>query len=134
MLRSKARWAWAVTLLGVFAAVAAGYAYTKYLEQDHYAAGLGRIDAYAIGGQPTVLNIYFTVGAGDVAGDASVTEDSRAVTVKVNTSVFMPGRGRFKNLAGYFKQTTVTLRDPLGERVVIDGGTGRIVPPSPAQR
>ncbi len=135
MLLSRARWVVAVViLLSALAAVGATYAYTLYLEQDHYAAGLGRIDAYAIGEQPTVLNIYFTVGAGDVPRDASVTEDARTVTVKVNTSVFIPGRGRFKNLAGYFKQTTVTLRDPLGERVVIDGGTGRVVPLSPVQR
>lgn len=134
MLMSRARWVSVAIVLSVVAAVVAVYAYTQYMEQDHYAAGLGRIDAYAIGDQPTVLTIYFTIGTGDVAGDASVTEDFRAVTVKVNTSVFMPGRGRFKNLAGHFKQTTVTLRNPLGERVVIDGGTGRLVPPSPAQR
>jgi hypothetical protein len=134
MLLSRARLVWAVILLSTLAAVAAAYAYTQYLSQDHYMAGLGRIDAYSIGEQQTVLTIYFTVGYGDVAGDASVTEDSQAVTVKVNTSVLVPGRGRFKNLAGYFRQATVTLTRPLGERVVIDGGTGKAVPPSPAQR
>lgn len=131
MLLSRARLVWAVMLLSALAAVAAAYTYTQYLSQDHYMAGLGRIDAYSIGEQPSVLTIYFTVGAGDVARDASVSEDSRAVTVKVNTSVFVPRRGGFKNLAGYFKQTTVTLNRPLGERVVIDGGTGKAVPPSP---
>jgi hypothetical protein len=121
-----------VILLAGVAAVAVVYANEERLSQDHYMAGLGRIDAYSIGEQPTVLTIYFTVGAGDVAGDASVAEDSRAVTVKVNTSVFVPGRGRFKNLAGYFMKTTVALKSPLGERVVIDGGTGRSIPLSPA--
>lgn len=43
----------------------------------------------------------------------------------------MPGTGRFKNLAAYGMETTVTLKEPLGERVVIDGGTGRTVAPSP---
>jgi hypothetical protein len=81
-----------------------------------------------------VLTIYLTVGFGDIAEDASVTEDSRAVTVRANTSVFAPGTGRFKNLAGYPKQTTVTLKRPVGDRVVIDGGTGRTVAPSPVQR
>jgi hypothetical protein len=81
-----------------------------------------------------VLTIYFTVGAGDVPGEAGVAEDSRAVIVKANSAVFMPGTGRFKNLAGYFKHTTVTLKAPLGERVVIDAATGRSVPSSPAQR
>jgi hypothetical protein len=131
MRPSKARLLWVVILLAGVAVVAVVYANEERLSQDHYTAGLGRIDAYTIGEQPTVLTIYFTVGAGDVAGDASVTEDSRAVTVKVNTSVFVPGRGRFKNLAGYFMQTTAALKRPLGERVVIDGGTGRSVPLSP---
>lgn len=134
MLLTRARLVWAVIFLSALAAVGAAYAYTLYLSQDHYMAGLGRIDAYSIGEQPTVLTIYFIVGAGDVAGDASVTEDSRAVTVKANTSVFVPGTGRFKNLAGYFRQTTVTLKEPLGERVVVDGGTGSSVPLSPDQQ
>lgn len=43
----------------------------------------------------------------------------------------MPGTGRFKNLAAYGMETTVTLKEPLGERVVTDGGTGRTVAPSP---
>ena len=130
---TRARLVCVIILLGALAAVAAAYAYTHYMSQDHYMAGLGRIDAYSIGEQPTVLTIYFTVGAGDVAGDASVSEDSRAVTVKANTSVFVPGTGRFKNLAGYFRQTTVTLKEPLGGRVVIDGGTGSSVPLSPGR-
>jgi hypothetical protein len=134
MVLSRARLVWTLLLLAALAAIAAGYYYTEYLAQDHYAAGLGRIDAYSVGEPPTVLTIYFTVGTGDIAGDASVTEDSRAVTVRVNTSVFSPGTGRFRNLAGHAKQTTVTLRRPLGERAVIDGGTSRSVPLSPSQQ
>jgi hypothetical protein len=134
MLMSRARLLWTLLLLIAVTALAVGYYYTQYLAQDHYTAGLGRIDAYSVGEPPTMLTIYFTVGAGDIAGDASVTEDSRAVTVKANTSVFSPGTGGFKNLAGYPKQTTVTLKRPLGERAVIDGGTGRSVPLSPSPR
>lgn len=134
MLLTRARLVWAVIFVAALAAVVAAYAYTQYLSQDHYMPGLGRIDAYSIGEQPTVLTIYFTVGAGDVAGNVSVTEDSRAVTVKANTSVFVPGTGRFKNLAGYFRQTTVTLKEPLGGRIVIDGRTGSSVPVSPGQQ
>jgi hypothetical protein len=37
----------------------------------------------------------------------------------------MPARGGFKNLAGYFGRATVTLREPLGDRAVIDATTGR---------
>lgn len=122
---------WGLILLAAVAAVAVAYAYEARMSQDHFMDGLGRIDAYSLGEQPTVLNIYFTVGAGDVAGDASVNEDTQAVTVNVNTSVFVPRRGAFKNLAGTFRHTTVTLRRPLGDRVVIDGGTGRAVPLSP---
>jgi hypothetical protein len=83
--------------------------------------------------RPTVLTIYFAVGAGDLFGDASVSEDSQAVTVKVNTAIFQPGTGRFKNLAAYGMETTVTLEKPLGDRVVIDGGTGKSVPRTPRQ-
>jgi hypothetical protein len=125
---------WTLALLAAVGAIAVGYYYAVYLAQDHYTAGLGRIDAYSIGEPPTLLTIYFTVGFGDIAEDASVTEDSRAVTVRANTSIFQPGTGRFKNLGGYPKQTTVTLKRPVGDRVVIDGGTGRTVAPSPVQR
>ena len=133
MMMTRARVVWTLVLLTAVAAIAVGYYYTVYLAQDHYTAGLGRIDSYSVGEPPTVLTIYFTVGFGDIAEDSSVAEDSRAVTVKANTSVFQPGTGRFKNLAGYPKQTTVTLNRPLGQRVVIDGGTGRTVPLSPGQ-
>jgi hypothetical protein len=134
MLVSRTRLVWTLLLLTAVAAVAVGYYYTEYLAHDHYIAGLGRIDAYSVGEPPTVLTIYFTVGAGDIGEDASVTEDSRAVTVRANTSVFSPGTGRFKNLAGYPKQATVTLKRPVGDRIVIDGGTGRTVPLSPGQQ
>lgn len=123
-----------VLVLGALAAVAVAYAYEERLSQDHYMAGLGRIEAYAIAAQPTMLTVYFTVGAGDIVEGASVHEDARAVTVTVNTSVFVPRHGGFKNLAGYFKETSVNLKAPLGERVVIDGGTGGSVAASPAQR
>jgi hypothetical protein len=95
-------------------------------------AGVGRIESYAIAQQPTMLTIYVTVGAGDIVDGATLREDANAVTVTVNTSVFVPRRGSFKNLAGYFKETGVTLNGPLGQRVVIDGGTGKIVAPSPS--
>jgi hypothetical protein len=134
MRLSRARSLSVVTVLGAVAAVAVVYAYEERLSQDHYVAGLGRIEAYAIGAQPTTLTIYFTVGAGDVVDGATVREDTSTVTVTINTSVFVPRRGAFKNLAGYFKETSVTLSAPLGERVVIDAGTGRSVAPSPGQR
>ena len=133
MRLTRARLVWGVIALAVLAAVTIVYAYAERLEQDHYMAGLGRIDAYAIGAQPSTLTIYLTVGAGDLVEGATVREDARAVVVTVNTSVFVPRRGAFKNLAGYFRETSVILNAPLGERVVIDGGTGGSVPPSPGQ-
>jgi hypothetical protein len=133
MLKLRVRQVSAVVLLSALVAIGAAYAYRQYMAQDHYAAGLGRIEGYSTGEQPTVLTIHFVVGDGDVVGDATVSEDSQAVTVKVNTSILMPGTGRFKNLAGYFRQTTVTLKRPLGERVVIDGGTGKSVSRTPRQ-
>jgi hypothetical protein len=133
MLMSRARLLWTLLLLTAVAAIAVGYYYTQYLAQDHYTAGHGRIDAYSLREPPTVLTIYFSVGAGDVAGDASVSENPQAVTIRINSSVFQPGTGRFKNLAAYGMETTVTLEEPLGDRVVIDGGTGKSVPRTPRQ-
>jgi hypothetical protein len=78
-------------------------------ETDHYIPGLGRIDAYSPGEPPTVLTIYFTVGAGDVARDASVTEESHAVTVKVNTSVFVAGDRALQESCGLLQADD---RDP----------------------
>ena len=134
MRLTRARLVWGVIALAVLAAVTIAFAYAERLEQDHYMAGLARIDAYAIRAQPSTLTIYLTVGAGDLVEGATVREDARSVIVTVKTSVFVPRRGAFKNLAGYFRVTSVTLNAPLGERVVIDGGTGGSVPPSPGQQ
>jgi hypothetical protein len=124
---------WATIVLVAVAALCVAYVYEDRMSQDHYLDGHGRIDYYSIGEQATMLTIYFTVGAGDVGGAANVAEDTGAVTVTVNTSVFVPRRGSFKNLAGSFKETTVNLKEPLGERLVIDAETGRSVARIPRQ-
>jgi hypothetical protein len=125
---SRAQLAALVFLIVTAAGAAVAYGYTQYVSQDHYTPGLGRIDSYSAGEQPTQLTIHFSVGAQDVVEGPIVVEDAGSITVKVNIAVFQPGTGRFKNLAAYGREMTLTLKDPLGERSVTDGGTGAKVP------
>lgn len=93
--------------------VAGAFAYVDAEQQKtRYEPGFARIEGYALGDTPTQLVIYFVSGPGDLVEGPSVTEGVKDVRVAVRTSVFVPGRGTFKNLSGTLGRTTISLRDP----------------------
>lgn len=97
----------------------------------HYTPGTARIDAYALTDQPTELKVFFSTGWEDLVEQSTVTEDARAVTITIPTRVYVPCRDCFKQLSATLLETTVNLRAPLGQRVVINGATGAEVRPVP---
>ena len=113
-------------VIGVLAAGA--YVYTQ-LWSEHYTPGTARIDAYATTDKPMELKVFFATGWQDIVEEPSVTEDARAVAITIPTRVLVPCRGCFKQASATLLETTVTLRAPLGQRVVINGATRAEVPP-----
>lgn len=115
--------------------VAGAFAYVDAEQRkSRYEPGFARIEGYALGETPTQLVIYFVSGAGDVVEGPSVTEGASDVRVAVRTSVFVPGRGTFKNLSGTLGRATISLREPLAARAVIDAESGAPVLRQPARR
>ena len=117
-------------LAAVLVALVIGFEYR--LRVGHYEAGLGRIGTYAATDDPRTIVIHYTIGAGDEVVGPRVVEDDRIVTVEVRISVWFPGRGIFKNLSATLMQVPITLKDPLGDRAVIDRNTGKRILRSPA--
>jgi hypothetical protein len=114
--------------------VAGAFAYVDADQRPRYEPGVARIERYALGETPTQLVIYFVSGAGDIVQAPSVTEAASDVSVAVPTSVFVPGRGTFKNsLSGTLGRATIPLREPLAARAVIDAGSGTPVMRQPAR-
>jgi hypothetical protein len=118
------------SLVAVLVLLIAGFEYR--LRVGHFEAGLGRIETYAATEDPRTIVIHYIIGAGDEVVGPRVVEDDRNVTVEVRISVWFPGRGTFKNLSGTFMQVPITLKDPLGDRAVIDRNTGKRIQRSPA--
>jgi hypothetical protein len=118
-------------LIAVVAIVAfgAGYGASAYVElqRPHFVPDLARIDAYAVSADGRELTIFASIGDGDQLGSPVVTEESTKVSVKLPSFRFMPANGGFKNLAAYFVQSRVTLREPLGDRTVFDATTRQAV-------
>lgn len=130
-MRTKVVWVAVAVLVAVLAAaIVVGYVSR---DLDRYEPGVARLEGYALGDTPTQVIVFFATGAGDVVEGPLVNEDAAKVMVTVRTSVFVPGRGRFKDLSATLGRTTVTLREPLGDRAVIDTATGRVLPRQPAQ-
>jgi len=111
----------------VSAALGIGILTYAYVDSgmEHFEPGIARTDAYTVGPAPNELTLYFSIGAGDRVDDLIITEEARRVLVTVRTSVYVPPRGVFKDLAARLQQRSVTLTEPLGDRSVIDATTGR---------
>jgi hypothetical protein len=88
---------------------------------------LARIDGYAVSSDGRELTVFGTVGAGDLLDVPVATEETDRVVVKLPSFRFVPANGGFKNLAAYFVQGRVALRDPLGTRRVVDATTGKAI-------
>jgi hypothetical protein len=122
---------WAlVALVAVLVVLVTGFEYR--LRAGYFEAGLGRIEAYAATDDPRTIVIHYLIGAGDEVLGPRVVENDRTVTVEVRISVWFPGRGTFKNLSATFMQVPITLKNPLGDRAVIDSNTGKRIQRSPA--
>lgn len=119
-----------VALAAVLVVLVTGF--ESRLRAGYFVAGLGRIETYAATEDPRTIVIHYIVGAGDEVVGPRAIEDDRSVTVEVRISVWFPGRGIFKNLSGTFMQVPITLKDPLGDRAVLDRNTGKRIPRSPA--
>ena len=114
-------------MAGVVAAAVVGVAAFAYADAEQskarYDPGNARIDAYVAGTGPNELNLFFVTGQGDIVQGPSITEEPGRVVVGVRTLVYVPPRGTFKNLVGILGNATITLREPLGARVVVDAAT-----------
>ena len=90
-----------VVAVAVLVAVLAAAIVVGYVSRDlgRYEPGVARLEGYALGDTPTQLIVFFATGADDVVEGPLVNEDAAKVMVTVRTSVFVPGRGRFKNLS-----------------------------------
>jgi hypothetical protein len=117
-------------LAAVLVLLVIGFEYR--LRAGHFEAGLGRIGTYAVTEDPRTIVIHYTIGAGDQVVGPLVVEDDASVTVEVRISVWVPGRDMFKNLSAPLMQVPITLKGPLGDRAVIDRGTGKRIPRHPA--
>ncbi len=58
----------------------------------------------------------------------NVAETTSAVTITVSSLAFRPGPGTAEAI---LIEVSVTLHDPIGNRTVIDGSTGLLVPRAP---
>jgi hypothetical protein len=123
-----------VLAIGIAVVAVAATVFIWYVEQGkaRYDPGTARIHTYAPGASPTELTIFFATGAGDIIEGPSITEEPTRVLVAVRTLVYVPARGTFKNLSAPLGQTTVHLREPLGDRTVIDATTLAPVARSPS--
>lgn len=122
----------AVVLLVVLGAAALAYAYVES-GKERFEPGVARMDAYSIGSAPNELTLYFSTGAGDRVNEPVLTEELGRVLVTVRTSVYIPARGAFKDLAARLQRMTVTLNEPLGDRTVVDATTGHDLARRPPQ-
>jgi hypothetical protein len=96
--------------------------------EARFVPGTAWIESYWVSeSDPRSLVIASTTGYGDVITGSFATEDQNTVTLTVSASVFTPPTGQMKRLAGYGNRTWVTLKEPLGDRVVRET-SGRIVP------
>jgi hypothetical protein len=82
------------------------------------------IGSYRVSGDRTII-VMVAVGPGSWTRLGSVVETSDSVTVTVRSFHFQWGAG-----PGYAEivEIFIALRDPLGARPVIDGGSGLAVP------
>ena len=90
------------------------------------------VQTYQLTDDPRKIVLHASVGPGDLVVGSEVDEDARTVTVvvkarDVSKAVVGSGDSHF---------VTVTLRDPIGDRVVIDGTdlpglAGHVVPRVP---
>lgn len=101
-------------------------AYSEYVNTPHYSRRALAIDKYVLLDERQ-LQISVHTGAQDIVEEPDVREDSDRVTISAWVSEYNPGSG-FKNLARYDYEKTVTLKAPLGARVVVDGATGKPIP------
>lgn len=124
-------WRWLILLgLGALAVIVVAFTVAQtYLNSSaRYDRRLHTIDAYQRLDNPNqiVLDVY--TGSWDAAEEPHVDEDSRQIRVTIWVDIYAPPPGGFQNAARYLHKITVTLRDPVGDRDVIDGATGTPVP------
>lgn len=124
-MRSCRRWLLPILLAAV--AFGAGFAAHAYLEEQrpHFSPDTARLEGYSVSADGTVLTLYGSIGAGDQLDVPVVSEETGRVVVRVPSWRFVPAAGGFKNAAAYMVQSRVTVRDPLGDRTVVDATTGQ---------
>jgi hypothetical protein len=132
MLRTWRRVLLASAILAGVAVATVFYVYARSGDA-HYSPGNADVSGYALTARPMELKVYFTTGWQDLVGQPVVLEDDRAVTITIPTQVSVPCRGCFKQLSATLLDATVTLRAPLGQRVVRSGATNTQVQAVPSR-
>lgn len=114
---------------GILVAVVAVVAVILIASPREYRAA---VQEYRVTDDPRKIVLHASLGPGDVVIGSEVREDLRTVTVIVKARDVSSATGG----QGESHFVTVTLRDPLDERTVIDGTdlvglAGHVVPRAP---
>ena len=105
----------------------AGVVVTGRTLTSHYEDGFARIESCRLERDQRTLTCATPVGAGDVLLGTDVSEETSRVVITVHASVFVPGPDTFKNLSATLDSTRIVLVEPLGDRQIVDGASGKIV-------
>jgi hypothetical protein len=81
------------------------------------------IDGYRVGGERSITVVTFE-GTGAWTRVARVAESESTVTVEIRSIRIQVGPG---TAVATLTESTVALRDPIGQRTVIDGSSGQPV-------
>ena len=95
--------------------------------QAHYEYGTVRLGTYSVAADDRSIVLATPLGWSDVRMGISVAEDADKVTVTVGTWMYVPGRNGFKQLTASLDTLSIPLKEPLGVRVVVDGGSGKVL-------
>lgn len=129
------RW-WLLIPAVAVIAFGVGVLVSRYVTYDvpYFVPEDARVEGYAVSAlDDRDVRLSSLLGFGDLLDVPVVSEEASRVIVKLRAFRFVPARGGFKNLAGYQVRTRAFLREPLGNRTVIDGRTGQVVPRSPPE-
>lgn len=96
-------------------------------EQGRYEPGFARIEGCHVESDDRTMTCGTAVGAGDILLGVDVSEETTQVSVVAHASVFVPGRGMFKNLSASLDTRRLVLAHPLAGRRIVDGASGKLV-------